>query len=128
MSIKDLLAAVDRDTPAYADLTRLISKCDSLGVARDDLAQQLAKMPHTPDGALVVLGETRLYCPATRGGVIGTCIPYKISVGYIQRGETPEPLVTGAWRFNDAHSVIQSVPLSWCYGSEASLLKAETKT
>ncbi len=98
-------------------IAQLQSEKDALTQAHADMCEQLAKMPRTPDGTLVVLGETELYTRSR--GEVAECTPWQITR---QAGIT---YVMGVWR-DGCSAVTQEVMLSRCYGSEASLLKGET--
>jgi hypothetical protein len=117
MSIKHLLSSVERGTPAYDELTRLISKCDSLGVVRDGLATQLAKMKHTQDGVLVVLGKTIIWRTRYDGMDL-----HGVVVGM----DVVDKTFHARWYENMDFRYEQTVAMSRCYGSEAALLKGES--
>lgn len=96
------------------------TQSDIIEILRQQLATanaDLAKMPRTPDGTLVVLGETRLY--TRRRGEVAECTPWQITR---QAGMT---FVVGAWR-DGCTVTTQEVMLPQCYGSEAALLKGES--
>lgn len=86
-------------------------------VKLDHVREQLAKMPHTPDGTLVVLGETvvwrRRYDDTLLHGVV---------VGV----DVADKTVHAKWYSGDKFVYEQTVSMVDCYGSEASLLKGES--
>jgi hypothetical protein len=81
-----------------------------------DLATQLATMPRTPDGTLVVLGETVLWRRRYGGAIL-----HGVAVGV----DVADKTFHAKWHDGDEARYEQTVAMSRCYGSEASLLKAE---
>lgn len=87
------------------------------------LMADLAKMPRTPDGVLVVLGETTLY---TR---YSDCICHGVPLAIKHRrngvGKASTVLVEPRWWYGEGLQFCRwSAPLEDCYGSDANLLKA----
>ena len=134
----DNLRQATRIATLTADLAKLTIYRDRWKDAAQKLLtglgpdRRLVKTQCTPDGVLVVLGVTELYCRAIGGG-LGVGVPHCMMVG-IQGNGFGVPCVTAVWHFtevklsNDRHwQLSQTVPLDWCYGSEAKLLEAEVK-
>lgn len=80
------------------------------------LEAELAKRPRTPDGTLVVLGETELW--TRHRGETANCWPWQLTrhAGIM--------FVLGQWR-DGCTSFTQEFMLSQCYGTEAALLESE---
>jgi hypothetical protein len=83
-----------------------------------ELDAQLAKMSHTPDGVLVVLGETTLYVRAHGWNEHG-------KVDGFDKGNDGEIIVYGYWSDPAGGRYRGQRNLSDCYGSEAALIESE---
>ena len=106
-------AVVTEHEKRIAELEKQLALGDAI---TDRLTTDLAKMPHTPDGTLVVLGETTLW--TRHRGETAKCWPWQIT------RHAGVMFVLGQW-MDGCTSFTQEVMLSDCYGSEAALTKAE---
>lgn len=102
-------------------IEELQSNVDGLTQAHADMSDDLAEMPRTPDGVLVVLGETVLWRRSCHGELLNGIVT-SLSLGHecvlcIASWESPAGEPRG-------HNMID---FSTCRGSEAELLKAEAK-
>lgn len=77
------------------------------------LEAALAKMPRTPDGVLVVLGETVVWRIRHDGVVL-----HGVAVGI----DVADKTVHAKWYAGDEYAYEQTVAMSHCYGSESALI------
>ncbi len=87
---------------------------------KSELRDQLAAMPRTPDGTLVVLGVTTLWNRQSDGRVF-SCKPHTLLLG----GDDGVS-VSGPWLTNKGERISGPIRLSQCYGSESALTKGES--
>ena len=93
---------------------------DSLKDVLSQLAEaekQLAKMPHTQDGVLIVLGKTIIWRTRYDGMDL-----HGVVVGI----DVADKTFHARWYENNNFRYEQTVAMIHCYGSKAELLKAKT--
>ena len=114
MSIADIYEALLGNETLIQELGGLINE-------RNRYRDQLAKMPRTPDGVLVVLGETTAWRRSCRGEVVfGKVCTIAVGLRGVLCGAT-WIATTGEQR---GYALTD---FATCYGSEAKLLEAEVK-